>query len=121
MRRFALAFILIALSFASNAQTCDEIMEHVKSGSSSTDYISYNSDVISQATFYNVRIDYEPCYFVIVCFKQEYSYGCNEYIYQVESSTKTSYSMNYKSSAGKAFWDYIEPYSDKLGCAPDFD
>jgi len=28
--------------------------------------------------------------------------------------------MNYLNSAGKAFWKYIEPYSDNLSCAPDF-
>ena len=27
--------------------------------------------------------------------------------------------MNYLDSAGKAFWNYIEPYSDNLECSPD--
>jgi len=121
MRLFVLTITVAVFCLTTKAQTCDEIMEHVKSESYGTTYISYNSDVISKATFYDARIDYQSYYFVIVCFKQEYSYGCNEYIYQVGSSTKTSYSMHYKSSAGKAFWDYIEPYSDNLGCAPDFD
>jgi hypothetical protein len=121
MRQFALAFILIALSFASKAQTCDKIMEDVKSGSNGKTYISHNSDLISKVTFYDVRIDYQSSYFVIVCFKQEYSNGCNEYIYEVGLTTKKSYVVNYKSNARKAFRDYIEPYSDNLCCAPDFD
>lgn len=121
MRSFALTTAFITLFLTAQAQTCDEIMEHVKSESYGTTYTSYNSDAISKVTFYDVMIDYQTYYFAIVCFKQEYSYGCNEYIYQVASNTKTSYSINYLSSAGKAFWKYIQPYNSNLGCAPDFD
>lgn len=102
------------------AQTCDEVMEFVKSESYGTTYHSYNSDAISKVTFYDVMIDYQYYYFAIVCFKREY-YGCSEYIYQVSSNTKMYYSMNYLNSAGKAFWEYIQPYNENLGCAPDFD
>jgi len=102
------------------AQTCDEVMDFVKSESNGRTYSSYNSDAISKVTFYDVMIDYQYYYFAIVCFKKEY-YGCSEYIYQVSSNTKMNYSMNYLSSAGKAFWKYIQPYNENLGCAPDFD
>jgi len=36
-------------------------------------------------------------------------------------NTKFNYSVNYLTSAGKAFWDYIQPYNKNLGCAPDYD
>jgi hypothetical protein len=36
------------------------------------------------------------------------------------SNTKFNYSRNYLNSAGKAFWEYIHPYNETLGCAPDF-
>jgi hypothetical protein len=120
MKPLLFIILIMTVCLTSKGQTCDEIMEWVKSESYGTTYTSYNSDAISKATFYDVTVDYQTHYFAIVCFKKG-SYGCNEYIYQVSSSTKMYYSMNYVSSAGKAFWEYIEPYSDNLGCAPDFD
>lgn len=103
-----------------NAQTCEEYMDFVKSKSYGTTYSSYTSEAISKVTFYEVMIDYQTYYFAIVCFKQKYSYQCSEYIYQVGYNTKMNYSMNYLNSAGKAFWKYIQPYNNNLGCAPDF-
>lgn len=112
---------LISFAFISlKGQTCDELMQSVKSESYGTTYNSYNSDAISKVTFYDIAIDYQYYYFAIVCFKGEY-YGCSEYIYQVNSNTKMYYSMNYLNSPGKAFWGYIHPYNDQLDCAPDFD
>ena len=92
-------------------------MNYVKSESYGT---SNNSDAISKVTFYNVYIDYQTYYFAIVCFNKEYSYGCNEYIYLVGSNTKMNYSINYYESVGKAFWNYIQPYNENLGCATNF-
>ena len=112
-------FYSLYLSIEIKAQTCDEIMEWVKSESFGTTYTSYNSDAISEVTFYDVYVDYQSYYFAVVCFKDGY-YGCNEYIYQVSSSTESYYSINYYNSAGKAFWDYIQPYNNNLGCTPDF-
>jgi hypothetical protein len=104
------------------AQTCEEVMEYVKKeGGYGTTYTSYNSDAISKVTFYQVTVDYKTLYFAIVCFKKKYSYSCSEYIYQVGSNTKFNYSINYLNSAGKAFWEYIQPYNKNLGCAPDFE
>ena len=106
---------------AVKAQSCDEIMEYVKKeGGYGTTYTSYNSDAISKVTFYQLTVDYKTLYFAIVCFKKEYSYSCSEYIYQVGSNTKLNYSMNYLNIAGKAFWEYIQPYNETLGCAPNF-
>ena len=121
MKNILLIFILIFWGFQANAQACDEVMKYVKSESYGTTYSSYNSDAISKVTFYNIMIDYQMRYFAIVCFKKEYSYGCAEYIYQVRSNTKFNYSLDYLNSAGKAFWKYIQPYNENLGCAPDFD
>lgn len=115
-----LVFLIVGIS-GIQAQSCEELMQSIKSNHYGTTYNSYNSDAISKVTFYDVTIDYSNYYFAIVCFKQKYSYGCNEYIYQVSSNTKFNYSLNYNSSAGKAFWKYIEPYNKNLGCAPDFD
>lgn len=116
-----LTILLILIGLINGkAQTCNEVMEFVKLKSYGTTYSSYGSEAISKVTFYDVMIDYQYHYFAIVCFKGEY-YGCSEYIYQVSSNTKMYYSMNYLSSAGKAFWDYIQPYNENLGCAPDFD
>jgi hypothetical protein len=113
--------ILLALTISVNsitAQSCEEIMEYVKTNGSSTAYVSYDSEAISKVTFYTVSVDYKTLYFAIVCFKKEYSYGCSEYIYQVASDTKFNYSLDHYDSAGKAFWKHIEPYGDVLGCAP---
>ena len=117
-------FLLLALSItflSASGQSCDELLQSVKENHYGTTFTSFSSSVISEVTFYEVVIDYQTYYFAIVCFKKKYGYGCNEYIYQVGSMTKFHYSVNYLSSAGKAFWKYIEPYSDNLGCAPDFD
>ena len=95
-------------------------MATVKASNYGTTYTGYDSDAISKVTFYDIYIDYETYYFAVVCFKKEYSLSCPEYLYQVGSNTKLNYSMNYMSSAGKAFWKYIEPYSKILNCSPDF-
>ena len=121
MKKIILIFVIALTTFAVKAQSCDEIMEYVKKeGGYGTTYTSYNSDAISKVTFYQVSVDYKTLYFAIVCFKKEYSYTCSEYIYQVGSNTKFNYSLNYLNSAGKAFWEYIQPFNDNLGCAPNF-
>lgn len=115
-----LIFVSMIVS-QTKGQSCDEIMEYVKKeGGYGTTYTSYNSDAISKVTFYQLSVDYNTLYFAIVCFKKEYSFNCSEYIYLVGSNTKLYYSMNYLNSAGKAFWDYIQPYSENLGCSPSF-
>jgi hypothetical protein len=121
MKTYLLLILIIIGSSNAKAQSCEEIMDFVKSKGSGTTYRSYSSDAISKVTFYTVSVDYKTLYFAIVCFKRNYSYSCNEYIYQVGSRTKFNYSMDHYDSAGKAFWKHIEPYSDNLGCAPDFD
>ena len=120
MKTYFLLLLLITGSLYSKAQSCEEIMDFVKSKGYGTTYTSYDSDAISKVTFYNIIVDYKTLYFAIVCFKKQYSYSCNEYIYQVGSMTKLNYSMDHYDSAGKAFWKHIEPYSDNLGCAPSF-
>ena len=120
MKQLLLGLSLFVAVLQVNAQTCEEMMQFVKEQSTGMTYTSYTSEAISSVTFYTITIDYKTLYFAIVCFKQKYSYGCNEYIYQVGSSTKLNYSINYLSSAGEAFWKYIEPYNTALQCAPDF-
>lgn len=102
------------------SQTCDDLIEYVKSKSYGTTYTSYSSKAISKVTFYTTLIDYQTYYFAIVCFKpNEYSYNCREYIYQVGFNTQTNYALEYYNGAGEAFWKYIQPYSDVLDCSPD--
>ena len=121
MKKIILIFVIALTTISVKAQSCDEIMEYVKKeGGYGTTYTSYNSEAISKVTFYQLTVDYKTLYFAIVCFKKEYSYSCSEYIYQVGSNTKSNYSLNYYSSAGKAFWEYIQPYNENLGCAPNF-
>ena len=120
MKKILFSLILIFGLSNLNAQTCAEVLKSVKSNYYGTTYSSYNSTSISKVTFYEVLVDYQYYYFAIVCFKNN-SYGCSEYIYQVASNTKSNYSFNYLNSAGKAFWKYIEPYNENLGCAPDLD
>ena len=122
MKNLILILVVFLTTISAKAQTCDEVMEYVKKeGGYGTPYTSYNSDAISKVTFYQVTVDYKTLYFAIVCFKKKYSYSCSEYIYQVGSNTKFNYSINYLNSAGKAFWEYIQPYNKNLGCAPDFE
>lgn len=121
MKNLFLTLIVVCTSVSVNAQSCDEVMEYVKSQGYGSTYTSYNSEAISRVTFYQISVDYRTLYFAIVCFKRRYSYNCSEYIYQVDSDTQMHYSMNYLNSAGKAFWEYIQPYNENLGCAPDLE
>jgi len=118
-----ICFLIFAANIISaKAQSsCQEIMEYVKSENSGTTYINYTSTAINKVTFYDITIDYKYYYFAIVCFKQEYSYTCSEYIYQVDSNTKFNYSLHYLESAGEAFWKFIHPYNKNLNCAPTFE
>jgi hypothetical protein len=121
MKKIILLLILTLGVPNLNAQSCDKLIKTVKTKSTGTTYTSYESKVISKVTFYSVNVDYKTHYFAIVCFKKEYSYSCNEYIYQVASNTKLNYSFDYNDSAGKAFWKHIQPYSNILNCSPNFD
>ncbi|EIJ38120.1 hypothetical protein JoomaDRAFT_1100 [Galbibacter orientalis DSM 19592] len=121
MKNTILTAFLLLLTYGIQAQSCDELMEFVKSESYGSTYNSPSSTAISKVTFYTTTIDYQTYYFAIVCFKKnEYSYNCSEYLYQVASNTKLNYSYDYLNSAGKAFWKHIQPYNENLGCAPDF-
>jgi hypothetical protein len=118
MKKLLLLFFIFFAPYVTKAQNCEELIKLVKSGYGTT-YSSPLSDAISKVTFYNTTIDYKTYNFAIVCFKAKYSYGCTEYIYQVGSNSKMNYSMNYFDSAGKAFWNYIQPYHENLDCSPD--
>ncbi|WP_418639455.1 hypothetical protein [Winogradskyella sp.] len=118
-RLFLSLFFLVAVVHV-KGQTCDEMITFVKEESVGVTYSSYTSKAISKVTFYDMVIDYKTYYFAIVCFKKQYGYGCNEYIYQVGSNTKFNYSLHYLNSAGKAFWKYIQPYNKSLECGASF-
>lgn len=121
MKRLLISFILLFSFFSSQAQSCEDLIKHVKSQGYGTTYSSPLSDAISKVTFYRVSENYHTYYFAVVCFKRKYSYNCDEYIYQVGSSSQTNYSINYLESAGSAFWKYIQPYHKNLKCSPSFE
>jgi hypothetical protein len=121
MKKFLLLHIILLFNITLFSQSCPELITKVRELDSGTTYSSYNSDAISKVTFHEVMVDYRTSYFAIVCFKKEYSYSCNEYIYKVSSNTKFNYSISYMNSAGKAFWKYIQPYNQNLECGPSFD
>ena len=122
MKSTILILFIVFTTTIVEAQSCEETMEFVKSeGGYGTAYTSYNSEAISKVTFYQITVDYKTLYFAIVCFKKKFSFQCSEYIYQVGSNTKFNYSINYLDSAGKAFWDFIQPYNENLGCAPNLE
>ncbi len=112
-----LLIIFISLNGISAQRSCDEFKDYVKSKSYGSTYHSYDSDAIRKVSFHEISDDsYNTYYFAIVQFTSSYK----EYIYQVDSRAKWNYSMNYNSGAGEAFWEYIQPYNNVLGCAPDF-
>lgn len=119
MKKLLFSLLLIFSLSISSAQSCQDMIDSVKKDNYGATYSSPTSKAISKVSFYSKQIDYQTYYFAIVCFKKEYSYDCAEYIYQVASDTKLNYSLNYLSSAGKAFWKYISPYNENLNCAPN--
>ena len=119
MKKLLFGSLLMLSFFYTHAQSCQDMIDLVKKDNYGTTYNSQSSDAISKVTFYTKQIKYQTYYFAIVCFKKDYSYSCNEYIYQVASNTKLNYSLHYLDSAGKAFWKYIKPYNEYLECAPN--
>ncbi|SDS57607.1 hypothetical protein SAMN05192545_1646 [Maribacter dokdonensis] len=112
---FILAIIFSILNSYSQS-SCDDMLRMVESQGYGTSYYSYDSDAISEVTFYEISDNnYNDYYFAIVRFTGSYE----DYIYQVDSDTEFNYSMNYLISAGEAFWDYIQPYNQNLNCAPN--
>ncbi len=121
MKKFLSFTVFILCALFAKTQSCEEVMNYVKSKSYGTTYTSYNSEAISKVTFYDIVVDYQTQYYAVVCFKRKNSYNCSEYIYQVGSRTKSNYSSSYINSAGQAFWEYIQPYNKVLGCAPNLE
>tara|TARA_R110002167_G_scaffold182335_1_gene382730 strand:+ start:290 stop:592 length:303 start_codon:yes stop_codon:yes gene_type:complete len=92
--------IIVFLSSISNIHaqySCDELLEMVENQGIGTTYYSYDSDAISEVTFYEISDEsYNDYYFAVVRFTSSYE----EYIYQVDSDTEFNYSMEYMDSAG---------------------
>jgi len=114
--------LLVALPFFAlsrmHAQTsCDDFMQQVQAADYGSSYTSFSSGAIAEVSFHEITdSSYNISYFAIVQFKSSYQ----EYIYQVGPNTEFNYSLDYNASAGKAFWEHIDPYKDVLGCAPNF-
>ena|SRR5690554_2365122 len=115
---YLISCLFICFSITAYGQpSCDDLMEYVTSESFGITYYSYDSDAIRQVSFYDITDDsYNTHYFAVVQFTSSYK----KYLYQVDYSTKLNYSLYYHDSAGKAFWEYIHPYRNVLGYAPDF-
>ena len=119
MKKLYITLVFSILGFSlSHSQTCSEILQYVKSeGGYGSNYFSPGSEAISEVTFYEITDEsYNSYYFAVVQFTSSFQ----EYIYQVGSDTEFNYSLYYLNSAGKAFWEYIEPYADVLDCSPRF-
>ena len=114
-------FLILLFTKIGQSQSCEELIDFVKSEDYGATYNSPTSTAISKVSFHTVYIDYDTYYFAIVCFKSKYSYDCTEYIYRVASNTKLYYSMNYINSAGEAFWKYIQPYHKNSECSPSLE
>lgn len=117
MKRIVTCLTMLVATTSVYAQTCAELREYVESKGYGVSYYSYGSDAISEVTFYDISDEDQRYYFAIVQLTSSYK----KYIYQVASNTKYLYSTYYITSAGKAFRNYIHPYNDVLGCAPDFE
>lgn len=112
-----LAATILSMLWGYSQTTCQEFKEYVESEDYGTTYYSYNSEAIRKVSFHEVTDDsYNTYYFAIVQFTSSFT----EYIYQVGSGTRWDYARDYSESAGKAFWAHIQPYSDVLGCGPNF-
>ena len=70
MKNTILTAFFLLLTYGIQAQSCDELMEFVKSESYGSTYNSPSSTAISKVTFYTTTIDYQTYYFAIVCFKK---------------------------------------------------
>ena len=78
------------------AQSCELLIDFVKSKTQGDTYIAYDSQIISKVTFYYLRIDSKKHYFAIVCFRRkERPSTCDEYIYQVASNTILRYALDH--------------------------
>ena len=103
----------------SKKTSCDDFIKTLRDNISSNTYTSYDSSSIALVEFYSTIIDNQYHYYAIVCFYTKNG-GCTDFIYQVSSNTEYYYSSNYKISAGKAFWKYIQPYKNNLSCSAQF-
>jgi hypothetical protein len=103
-----------------SGQSGQELINSLKNEYDGYTYYSDYSASIADVTFYQVDGDYETIYYAIVCFRRENSTYCDEYIYQVEYYTEDDYALDFEYSAGEAFWNHIEPFSDVLDCGPGF-
>lgn len=116
MKTFTLILFLSFSTYGYSQTSCFEMLQTVKSEDIGTTYYSSGSEAITKVSFHQVTTnDYQTYYFAVVQFTSSYQ----EYIYQVGSNTKANYSSAYSNSAGKAFYEYIYPYRNVLGCAPD--
>lgn len=107
---------LFTVSFGQ--MSCEELIEYVEDKDYGMTYYSYDSDAITQVSFHDFTDEnYNTYYFAIVQFTSSFK----NYIYQVDYTTETNYSIAHYDSAGKAFWEYIHPHRGNLGCAPEFD
>jgi hypothetical protein len=114
---FLFTFLLFVAPDTSAQVSCSKLKDYVESKDYGITYYSYSSSAVDKVSFHSVTDDsYNTHYFAIVNFVSSFT----EYIYQVDSSTKFDYSMDYLSSAGKAFQVHIQPYNEILGCAPSF-
>ena len=116
MKNFIL-ILALAVANTLHGQTCQEFLEYVESNAYGKTLYSPTSTAIQKVTFYSLEYNYETYHYAVVTFNNG-MFG-KKYIYQVGSRTYFNYLMDYMDSAGRAFWEHIQPYGDVLGCGPD--
>ncbi len=77
MKKYFLLFAVILQALNLQAQSCEDIMDIVRSEGYGITYSSFDREAISGVTFYDIMGEYETCNFAIGCFKRKYSYNCS--------------------------------------------
>lgn len=117
MKSIIIISVMLLGSCEVYTQSCDLLIDFVKSKTQGGTYTTYNSQLISEVTFYDFLIDSKKHHFAIVCFKRNNtSNTCDEYIYQVASNTILKYSLDHYKNADEAFQEHIQPFNEELGC-----
>ena len=113
MKKVFLLIVLFVCSQTLFAQDdCDELIEYLTTNYNGRAYANPSSSSIEEVVFYSYYDDNATYYYAIVEFTTSY----DKFVYQVDNLTEDDYAENYSESAGRAYWDYIEPHKDFLGC-----
>lgn len=120
MKQLLLLF-LFALSFNATAQiNCDEYITALENDYPQEEtHEEFNSVVIHTVTFYTVnyeKYDYIE-YYAVVVFQSNRN---KKYIYRVGRYSAERYLFDHWDDAGRAFYEHIHIYNDRLDCGNNY-